>query len=108
MNKAKMILVVCLLSGIAFSALADKGVGKKNKVVRQLPGKGRDTVGYDYTDVEISAGPKFAFTVMESRKSYTVTSEPVYGGTICYVPFSSDVEAAKLKLFVEKNPVFAE
>lgn len=84
------------------------GAGKKNKVVRQLPGKGRDTVGYDYTDVEISSGPKFAFTVMESRKSYTVTSEPVYGGTICYVPFSSDVEAAKLKLFVEKNPVFAE
>jgi hypothetical protein len=65
-------------------------------------------VGYDYTDVEISSGPKFAFYVMESRKSYTVTSEPTYGGTICYVPFASEEEAAKLKLFVEKNPVFAE
>ena len=84
------------------------GTGKKNKVVRQLPGKGRDAVGYDYTDVKINSGPKFAFYVMESRKSYTVTSEPIYGGTICYVPFASQDEAAKLKLFVEKNPVFAE
>jgi hypothetical protein len=84
------------------------GTGKKNKVVRQLPGKGRDTVGYDYTDVEISSGPKFAFYVMESRKSYTVTSEPVYGGTICYIPFATEEEAAKMKLFVEKNPVFAK
>jgi hypothetical protein len=84
------------------------GTGKKNKVVRQLPGKGRNTVGYDYTNVEINSGPKFAFYVMESRKSYTVTSEPVYGGTICYVPFKTVEEAAKLKLFVEKNLVFAE
>lgn len=84
------------------------GAGKKNKVVRQLPGKGRDAVAYDYTDNVIAAGPKFAFYVMESRKSYTVTSEPVYGGTICYVPFATEGEAAKLKLFVEKNPVFAE
>ena len=82
--------------------------GKKNKVIRQLPGRGRDTVAYDYTDTDIAAGPKFAFYVMESHKSYTVTSEPVYGGTICYVPFSTEEEAAKLKLFVEKNPVYAE
>jgi hypothetical protein len=34
---------------------------KKNKVVRQLPGKGRDSVAYDYTDKVISAGWKFAF-----------------------------------------------
>lgn len=82
--------------------------GKKNKVIRQLPGKGRDSVAYDYTDTAVTSGPKFAFYVMESRKSYTVTSDPVYGGTICYVPFSTEEEAAKLKLFVEKNPVFAE
>jgi hypothetical protein len=30
-KKAKMILVVVMLSGIAFSALADKGIGKKSK-----------------------------------------------------------------------------
>lgn len=84
------------------------GTGKKNKVIRQLPGKGRDNVSYDYTDATIAPGPKFAFYTMESRKSYTVTSEPVYGGTVCYVPFATEEEAAKLKLFVEKNPVFAE
>lgn len=84
------------------------GPEKKNKVIRQLPGKGRDSVAYDYTDVEIASGPKFAFYTMESRKSYTVTSDPVYGGTVCYVPFATEQQAAKLKLFVGKNPVFAE
>ena len=81
---------------------------KQNKVVRQLPGKGRDSVAYDYTDKVISVGWKFAFYVMESKKSYTVTDEPIYGGTICYIPTATKEEAAKLKLFVEKNLVFAE
>jgi hypothetical protein len=84
------------------------GPNKPNQVVRQLPGKDRDQVAYDYTDKVISAGPKFAFYVMESRKSYTVTTEPVYGGTICYIPTATVAEAEKLKLFVEKNPVFKE
>jgi hypothetical protein len=30
-KKAKMILIVLMLSGIGFSAIADKGIGKKNK-----------------------------------------------------------------------------
>jgi hypothetical protein len=84
------------------------GPTKKNKVIRQLPGKGRPGAVYEYTDESIPVGPKFAFYVMESQKSYTVTSDPVYGGTICYVPFDTEQEANKLKLFVEKNPVYAE
>jgi len=84
------------------------GTGKSNKVVRQLPGKGRDSVAYDYTDADIKPGWKFAFYVMESKKSYTVTNESVYGGTICYIPTASEEEAKKLKLFVENNEVFAE
>lgn len=31
LKKAKMILVILMLSGIGFTALADKGIGKKNK-----------------------------------------------------------------------------
>jgi len=31
LKKAKMILVVLMLSGIGFSAMADKGIGKKSK-----------------------------------------------------------------------------
>jgi hypothetical protein len=81
---------------------------KPNKVIRQLPGKGRDSVAYAYTDKEIASGPKFAFYVMESRKSYIVTTEAVYGGTICYVPTETVEQAEKLKLFVKNNPVFAE
>lgn len=84
------------------------GPTKKNKVVRQLPGKGRDSVAYDYTDTVVASGWKFAFYVMESKKSYTVTNEPVYGGTICYVSTVTKEQSDKLKLFVEKNPVYAE
>jgi len=84
------------------------GTGKPNRVIRQLPGKNRPSVSYDYTDKEIGAGWKFAFYVMESKKSYTVTEEPVYGGTICYIPTATEEEATKLKLFVENNQVFAE
>jgi len=82
--------------------------GKPNRVIRQLPGKNRNAVAYDYTDAVIPSGPKFAFYVMESKKSYTVTSEPIYGGTICYVPVATEDEAEKLKLFVEVNPIYAE
>ena len=82
------------------------GVDKKNKVIRQLPGRGRDGVVHDYTDLDIKAGPKFAFYVMESKKSYLVTTEPICGGTICYIPTTTIVQAEKLKLFVEKNPIF--
>lgn len=78
------------------------------KVVRQLPGRNRDSFEYANTNKHVESGPKFAFTVLESRKSYTVTSEPIYGGTICYIPFSTEEEAYKMKLFVENNSVFAE
>lgn len=84
------------------------GPSKPNKVIRQLPGKNRDQATYSYTDKEIAQGPKFAFYVMESRKSYTVTTEAVYGGTICYVPTETVEQAEKLKLFVENNPIYAE
>jgi hypothetical protein len=45
---------------------------------------------------------------MESRKSYLVTSEPICGGTICYIPTTTTADAEKLKLFVEKNPIYQE
>jgi hypothetical protein len=82
--------------------------GKNNKVIRQLPGRRRDEVLYDYTDESVAAGPKFAFYVLESKKSYTVTSDPIYGGTICYISTSTLQDAEKLKLFVEKNPILRE
>jgi hypothetical protein len=84
------------------------GDDKKYRVIRQLPGKNRDSLSYEYTDKEIELGPKFAFYVMESRKSYTVTDERVYGGTICYIPCDTLEQADKLKLFTEVNPFFKE
>lgn len=84
------------------------GSDKPNRVVRQLPGRNRDDFTYDTTDVEVADGWKFAFYVLESKKSYSVTNEPIYGGTICYIPTATKEEAEKLKLFTEKNKVFAE
>ena len=31
LKKAKMVLIVLMLSGVGFNAMADKGIGKKNK-----------------------------------------------------------------------------
>lgn len=79
----------------------------RNKVIRRLPGRNNSII-YDYTDKEIEIGPKFAFYVMESQKSYTITDEPIYGGTICYVPTNTLEDAEKIKLFVMKNKIFKE
>ena len=79
-----------------------------NKVIRQLPGKGRDTYAYDYTDKQVPAGPKFAFYVMESKKSYSVTDQPIMGGTICYIDTATIEQAEKLKLFTLHNDVYKE
>lgn len=82
--------------------------GARYQVIRRLPGRNRPGLQYDYTDRKIPPGWKFAFTVLESKKSYTITDEPIYGGTICYIPTNNREEAEKLKLFVEKNKIFAE
>ena len=79
-----------------------------NRVIRKLPGKNNDSFIYDRTDIEVEAGWKFAFNVMESKKSYSITDQPIRGGTICYIPTNTKEEAEKLKLFVENNEVFAE
>lgn len=36
MKKAKMVLIILMFSGIGFSAMADKGIGKKNKAKANL------------------------------------------------------------------------
>jgi len=90
---------------------ADKGMSGfdptfPNRVIRKLPGASNDSFIYDFTDVDVSSGPKFAFNVMESKKSYSVTDEPIRGGTICYIPTKTLEQAEKLKLFVENNEIY--
>lgn len=78
------------------------------RVIRRLPSRDNDGFIYDRTDLATAAGWKFAFNVMESQKSYSITDEPIRGGTICYIPLTSREECEKLKLFVLNNPVYAE
>lgn len=92
---------------------ADKGMKGfspqgTNRVIRKLPGKNNDRFLYDTTDIEVDTGWKFAFNVMESKKSYSVTDEPIRGGTICYIRTDTKEQAEKLKLFVENNEVYVE
>ena len=82
------------------------GKDKIQRVIRQLPGHNNDNFVYDYTNKKVEYGWKFAFNVMESKKSYTVTQEPIYGGTICYIPTTTKDEAEKLKKFALNNPIF--
>lgn len=79
-----------------------------NKVIRKLPGKNRPEVIYDYTYKKIDNGPKLAFTVLESKKSYTVTDEPIYGGGIAYINCDSLDEATRLKNFLLNNTIYNE
>lgn len=98
---------------LEYISSADNGLSKHfdplhpNTVIRRLPGKNNNNPIYDKTNKVISAGPKFAFSVLESRKSYYVTDEPIYGGTICYIRTTTLDEANKLKLFVKNNPIYA-
>tara|TARA_B100000959_G_C14950613_1_gene611744 strand:- start:113 stop:1318 length:1206 start_codon:yes stop_codon:yes gene_type:complete len=90
---------------------ADKGMkgfdsSYDYNVIRKLPGRNNDSFVYDYTNQIVPSGPKFAFTVLESKKSYSVTDEPIRGGTICYITTPTIELAEKLKLFVEHNEVF--
>lgn len=92
---------------------ADRGMkgfspNGSNRVIRKLPGRNNDEFLYDYTDINVEYGWKFSFNVMESKKSYSVTNEPIRGGTICYIPTNTKEEAEKLKLFVENNEIYAE
>jgi hypothetical protein len=64
----------------------------------------------EYSDIadmsKAALGPKFAFTMLESKKSYTVTDAPMLAGCVRYVSASSLPDAAKIKLFVENNKAF--
>jgi hypothetical protein len=61
----------------------------------------------DITDMNKAVlGPKFAFTMLESKKSYTVTDAPMLAGCVRCVSTDTLDEAKKIKLFVENNKAF--
>lgn len=61
----------------------------------------------DVTDTrKVVYGPKFAFTMLESIKSYTVTDKPLLAGCVRYISTRTLEEAEKLKLFTINNKAF--
>jgi hypothetical protein len=76
---------------------------KGNSVLVKL--NGQDPAEYsDLSNMKnVAKGPKFAFTMLESIKSYTATDCPMLAGCVRYIPTDTIAEAEKLKLFTLHN-----
>ena len=68
-TKAKILLVLVMLSGIAYSALADKGVGKRNKAKVSLnintANSLRNSISFN-----LKTGLKYTGSLLLSQQSY--------------------------------------
>jgi Eco57I restriction-modification methylase len=51
-------------------------------------------------------GPKFAFTILESQPSYTVTDKPMYASCVCIFKTDTIDHANRMMLFVKNNRAF--
>lgn len=78
----------------------------KYKVITKLPGKNNDML-YGYTNKEnLIKGPKFVCTILESKKSYTITDELCLASCCIIFPQPSIEYAICLKRFIEHSKLF--
>lgn len=91
LKKAKMILVVLMLSGIGFSAMADKGVGKKNKTKVTLNINSGNTIRKAIS-LNLKTGLKYTGSLMANQTvsgtSYLNNTLVTYqkGNTVYIIP----------------------
>ena len=69
LKKAKIILVVLMLSGIGFSAMADKGIGKKNKTKITLNINAGTSIKKSIF-LNLKSGLKYTGSLMASQQVY--------------------------------------
>ena len=84
-----------------------KDIGVK-KLIAKLPGKNNGII-YKYTDIDttnLPNGPKFCCTILESKKSYTITDELCLASCCIMFPQPTIEYATNLKLFIEHNKLF--
>jgi hypothetical protein len=102
LKKAQMILVVLMLSGIGFSALADKGIGKKNKskVVLNI------TVGNSLRNsiaLNLKTGLKYTGSLLANQQvsgsSYLTNTLLTYqkGNTVYIIPHKQVYAVPEMK-----------
>lgn len=91
LKKAKMILIIVMLSGIGFSAMADKGVGKKNKTKISLNINSGNSIRKSIS-INLKTGLKYTGSLMASQQvngtSYLNSTLLTYqkGNTVYIIP----------------------
>lgn len=70
MKKAKLILVILILSGIGFSAMADKGIGKKNKAKAKLNITTTNSLRNSIS-LNLKSGLKYTGSLLVNQQSYS-------------------------------------
>ena len=102
-RKAKMILVVVMLSGIAFSALADKGIGKKNKAKVTLNISSTNTTLRNSISLNLKSGLKYTGSLLVSQqvdgKSLLSNTLLTYqkGNTVYIIPHKQIIAVPEMK-----------
>ena len=102
-RKAKMILVVVMLSSIAFSALADKGIGKKNKAKVTLNISSTNTTLRNSISLNLKSGLKYTGSLLVSQqvdgKSLLSNTLLTYqkGNTVYIIPHKQIIAVPEMK-----------
>jgi hypothetical protein len=91
LKKAKMLLIILMLSGIGFSASADKGIGKKNKAKVSLNINAENSLRNSIS-LNFKAGLKYTGSLLASQElsgtSYFSNTLLTYqkGNTVYIIP----------------------
>ena len=101
-NKAKMLVIVLMLSGIGFSALADKGIGKKNKSKVTLNINAGNSIRNSIA-LNLKSGLKYTGTLLVGQQvngsSYLNKTLLTYqkGNTVYIIPHKQVVAIPEMK-----------
>jgi hypothetical protein len=102
MKTAKMILVVLMFSGVGFSALADKGIGKKNKSKVSLNINTGNSLRNSIS-LNLKTGLKYTGSLLANQQiagtSYLTNTLLTYqkGNTIYIIPHKQIIAVPEMK-----------
>ena len=102
MRKAKIILIVLMLSGIGFSAMADKGIGKKNKSKVTLNINTGNSLRNSIS-VNLKSGLKYTGSLLANQQingtSYLSNTLLTYqkGNTVYIIPHKQIIAVPEMK-----------
>ncbi|MEP7238380.1 MAG: hypothetical protein ABI685_10960 [Ferruginibacter sp.] len=98
-----MILIILMLSGIGFSALADKGIGKKGKVTVSLNINTANSTLRNSISLNLKSGLKYTGSLLVSQQvsgtSYFSNTLLTYqkGNTVYVIPHKQIIAVPEMK-----------